>query len=198
MIILKVKEKGTVVDIPGTKKARAPVEIDITKVDINLVTMYLRKQGIENYSIIAVSDTGEREVLPVHKPTIKKEKKKDDGWRDNIELRFNKLEHLIINFLGKKQPNSTVNSEQITNKLEKLEKLSEAIIRKQETVALPINSGQIDEPDIEELDEKYIPDIDTDGMALKGSTTKTVQSEGDDAEEAADLLSSIVKKDGGK
>ena len=89
MIILKVKDKGTVVDIPGTKKVRTPADIDITKVDINFVSMYLRKQGIKHYEI--VSDTGEKEILPNIKTTVKK--KKDDGkWKDNIEARFNKLE----------------------------------------------------------------------------------------------------------
>lgn len=191
MILLKVKDKGTMVDIPGTKKVRAPADIDITKVDINFVTMYLRKQGIQHYEI--VSDTGEKEVLPSGTMSSKK-KKKDDGWKDNIESRFGKLESLIINLLGKKQSNPEANSEQITNKLEKLEKLSEEIIRKQ-SVGIPIVKGS-DEPEIEELDEKFIPEIDIDGMSIKGSTTKTLQSDSEDADETADLLSSIVKNGG--
>ena len=196
MIILKVKEKGTLVDIPGTKKVRSPVEIDISKVDINFVTMYLRKQGIENYEIVSVTDTGEREIYPV-KPVIvvKRDKKNDENWKDNIEARFNKLESLLINFFGKKQNNPSVNSEQITDKLEKLEKLSEEIIRKQQTV-VTTGISRNDEPQIEELDEKFIPGIDIEGMSLKGSTIKIVQSDSDDADETADLLSSIVKNGG--
>ena len=191
MIILKVKDKGTVVDIPGTKKVRTPADIDITKVDINFVSMYLRKQGIKHYEI--VSDTGEKEILPNIKTTVKK--KKDDGkWKDNIEARFNKLESLIVNFLGKKQSTPQPNSEQITNKLEKLERLSEKIIRKQ-TSGIPI-STESDGSIIEELDDKFIPEIDTKGMSMKGSTIKTLQSDSDDADEAADLLSSIVKNGG--
>ncbi|MHA1623478.1 MAG: hypothetical protein ACTSVO_15250 [Candidatus Heimdallarchaeaceae archaeon] len=195
MIILKVKDKGTLVDIPGTQKVRSPVEIDISKVDIGFVTMYLRKQGIENYEIISVTDTGVREVLPIKKPGFKKEPPKDDGkLKANIESRFNRLEGLIINFLGGKQNNQPVNSEQITDKLENLEKLSEEIIRKQTVVTSDVRYS--DEPQIEELDDKFIPDIDLEGMTMKGSTIKTVQSDSDDADETADLLSSIVKKGG--
>lgn len=198
MIVLKVKEKGTLVDIPGTKKARSPAEIDISKVDINFVSMYLRKQGIENYQIVSITDSGEDEVFPV-KPVIvvkkDKTKKKDDGWKDNIESRFNKLENLLIHFLGKKQSEPSVNSEQITNKLEKLEKLSEEIISKQKTVVTS-SSVDSDEPKVEELDDKFIPEIDIEGMSMKGSTIKTIQSDNDDADEAADLLSSIVKNGG--
>jgi uncharacterized protein YehS (DUF1456 family) len=194
MIILKVKEKGTLIDIPGTKKVRAPADIDITKVDINFVTMYLRKQGIQNYQIVSDEDEG-RDVLPSGKNIKEKKKKdKDDGWRNNLESRFNKLEDLLVNLLGKKQSMPTVNSEQITNKLENLEKLSEAIIRKQTVVVKDIKYS--DEPEIEELDDKFIPEIDIEGMSIKGSTIKTIQSDSDDAGEAADLLSSIVKKGG--
>ena len=192
MILLKVREKGTMVDIPGTKKVRSPTDIDITNIDINFVTMYLRKQGIENYEIIAITDKGKRVGLPSGTITIKKEK--DGKWKDNLESRFNRLESMIINFLGKKQNNLHSNSEQITNKLEKLEKLSEEIIRKQFTGVPLIQST--DEPEIEELDEKFIPAIDIDGMSMKGSTIKTIQSDSEDADEAADLLSSIVKNGG--
>ena len=196
MILLKVREKGTLVDIPGTKKARSPADIDITNTDINFVTMYLRKQGIENYEIVSVTDKGKKEVLPSGVITIKKEKEgqKNGKWKDSLEDRFNRLESMIVNFLGKKQSNSHSNSEQITNKLENLEKLSEEIIRKQFT-GVPSTQGS-DEPEIEELDEKFIPAIDIDGMSIKGSTIKTIQSDSEDADEAADLLSSIVKNGG--
>jgi uncharacterized protein YehS (DUF1456 family) len=192
MILLKIQDKGMMVDIPGTKKVRSPVEIDITKIDINFVTMYLRKQGIENYRIVSDIDKGVKEVLPTVNITLKK--KKDDGWKDNIESRFGRLESLIINFLGKKESKPTVNSEQITNKLKKLEKLSEEIIRKQ-TLGIPI-SKEDDGPKIEELDDTFIPEIDIEGMTMKGSTIKTLQSDSEDADEAADLLSSIVKNGG--
>jgi hypothetical protein len=191
MILLKIQDKGMMVDIPGTKKVRSPVEIDITKIDINFVTMYLRKQGIKNYRIVSDVDKGVKKVLPTRSAIFKK--KKDDGWKDNIESRFGRLESLIINFLGKKESKPTVNSEQITNKLEKLEKLSEEIIRKQ-TLGIPISEE--DRPKIEELDDTFIPAIDIEGMTMKGSTIKTLQSDSEDADEAADLLSSIVKNGG--
>ena len=195
MILLKIQDKGMMVDIPGTKKVRSPVEIDITNIDINFVTIYLRKQGIENYRIVSDIDKevkGVKEVLP----TILTKKKdiKSDGWKDDIESRFGRLESLIINFLGKKESKPTVNSEQITNKLKKLEKLSEEIIRKQ-TLDVPV-SKEDDGPKIEELDNTFIPAIDIEGMTMKGSTIKTLQSDSEDVDEAADLLSSIVKNGG--
>ena len=191
MIVLKIKEKGIVVDIPGTKKVRSPVELDISNVDLNLVTMYLRKHGIENYSIVSITDSAQKEVLPRRLFSSKK-KKESVSWKDNLESRFSKLEGLLVNMLGKKQDTNDTGTEQITNKLEKLEKLSEEIIRKQET-GTPVTVVKSDEPKIEELDEKFIPSIDIDGMTMKGSTIKTLQSDSEDADEAADLLSSIVK-----
>ena len=56
MLILKIKEKGLFVEIPGALPTRTPAEIDISKCNLSAVDMYLRKNGIKNYQILSVAN----------------------------------------------------------------------------------------------------------------------------------------------
>ena len=51
MIILKVKQKGHVVDIPGVASFRTPAEVDISNAEINLVIFSLKNCGIDDFEI---------------------------------------------------------------------------------------------------------------------------------------------------
>ena len=53
MIILKVMKPGHTIAIPGLAVYRSPVEINISKLDIRVVAMYLETAGIVDYEIIA-------------------------------------------------------------------------------------------------------------------------------------------------
>ena len=53
MVKLLIKTKGMFINIPGLIPFRTPAEVDITKVNINLVISELKKNGIERYRIIS-------------------------------------------------------------------------------------------------------------------------------------------------
>ena len=53
MIILKIKQRGLFIEIPGSSPTRTPAEIDITKCNIMVVDTYLRKLGITDYEILS-------------------------------------------------------------------------------------------------------------------------------------------------
>jgi hypothetical protein len=100
----------------------------------------------------------------------------------------------MINLLTQKNESKNIlNEEQITNKLDKLEKLTQSIINSQKHTVEYTNKS--DEPTIEEMDELFIPNIDLDGMSLKGTTGKTIEVSEGNVDEVADLLSSITRKE---
>ena len=59
MIILKIKQKGLYIEIPGITPFRTPAHVNITHVSIHLVASKLQAQGISNFEI--VSDTKGKE-----------------------------------------------------------------------------------------------------------------------------------------
>ena len=74
MIKLKIKEPGHTVAIPGLKVFRSPVDVDISKLDIRVVSMYLKSSGIEKYEIIAEMD-GNKETYTQKDFDLPKKKK---------------------------------------------------------------------------------------------------------------------------
>jgi len=49
MIILKIKQLGQLISIPGIPECRSPVEIDISKLDIRIVMMNLNNNNIKDF-----------------------------------------------------------------------------------------------------------------------------------------------------
>ena len=190
---LKITDKGLMVEIPGIAPIRTPVEIDISKIDINLVIAVLRRSGINNYRIVSVTEDGIEKTISV--PQELKKKVKDKYPSDSsVDKRFDRLEGMMVNLLTQKNESKNIlNQEQITNKLNKLEKLTQSIVNGQQHTVVYTN--KLDEPVIEEMNEVFIPDIDLDGMSLKGTTGKTIEVMEDNIDEAADLLSSITRKE---
>jgi hypothetical protein len=179
VIILKVKERGYYLDIPGITPFRTPADVDISKVRIQLIISYLKNCGITKYEIISKND---KEVLYSNKDfeLPKKEKK------DEIDVRLTRIENAI----GSRK---NLQEEQITNKLNALEELSKKILERESVREIVYTSSQdVDgKPFVEELDEDpFIPDIDLSDLKLKGSSSETIKST-DDAEEAADMLSRL-------
>jgi hypothetical protein len=192
MLILKIKQKGLYVEIPGTLPSRTPVEIDITKCNISIVDAYLRKNGITNYQIM--SSANEIKVDP-QPPKI------EDSSIDQrlINKRFTNLEKMMLKLLEKQQANPTQNSEQITDKLEKLEALTNKILRKNKENSIKdprtIIKRTNDEPEIQELDDTFIPSINTSKMKIKSASKKAIKQNKHDIDDSADLLSRIMGQD---
>lgn len=209
MIALKISQPGLTIAIPGLKVYRTPVEIDISKIDIRIVVMYLKTNGIKKYEIVAKNnedvevytnkdfDVDDQQLLKKYKQKNTESKKKipkTDTKDKNYDDRFNKLEGMLTQILSAKQSNPTSNSEQIINKIQELEnKLSKMRVTNTSIDKSSIN----DEPVIEELDT-FIPSIDISDMKMSSmNNVKKIKHEKSNAEDNADLLSSLLKKNGG-
>ena len=186
MLKLKIKKPGHTISIPGLKPCRSPVNMDISKLDIRVVEMYLNTAGIKDYEIIAESKKGAVEVYTEDDFKLKHRDKEKD-----IELnkRFDRLEKVILTLLSKKEvSNTSLEKEQINNKLEKLEILTEKILETQSTKGIEYQPDI--EPVIEEFDS-FIPDIDISNMTLISSDVKVVEKDNKELEDAAEMLSKL-------
>ena len=193
MITLKIKHKGFYIEIPGLPPFRTPADVNISHISIPLAVSALKKQGITVFKI--VSDTKGKEQTLTQRDFMVKNKnpKKQDA---NYEKRFNKLEALMTSLLNKQTSNTPSNKEQITNRLNSIEKL----IKEKESKVIHV---------VEETTEKikktkkknkaqdtFIPSINLDGMEIKGSgSQKTIKQDKSDIDDSADLLSRIMQEE---
>ena len=190
MIKLKIKKPGHTIAIPGLKPCRSPVDIDISKLDIRVIEMYLNTAGINDYEIIAESNKGVVEVYTQKDFKLKQKKKETDlGYKSEINKRFDRLEKVIFGLLSKKEVSKTpLEKEQITNQLKKLETLTKKILDTQSVRRVEPQDGM--EPVIEEFDS-FIPDIDISDMTLISSDVKVVEKDNEELEDAAEMLSKL-------
>lgn len=197
MIILKIKDRGLYLEIPGLSPTRTPVEVDISKCNLSMISVYLRKQGISDYEIYSKSDiTHEKKEIEIQ--TIGGSKVDNSS----IEKRFSKLELMMSRLLKKEQGNDSGNSEQINRKLETIEKLALKLLDKEPLTIQGTNSvtkvtEKSKDPEIEELDEKFIPYINTSNMKLKGggTNTQTINRDKTDLDDSVDLLSRLIDQE---
>jgi len=203
MIILKIAEKGQYIEIPGMPPFRTPAEANISHVSINLVVSRLQAQGIKKFQII--SDTkGKETVLNQSDFAVNKKPKKAQAHEiekakkakeQDLEKRFTQLETLITN-LVKKQSEPPSDQEQITNKLSSIEKLLQKKTTTRVVHVSEKKGGKKKEPKIEEMDETFIPEINLDGLHVKGETSKeSLNQDKADIDDSADLLSRIMQED---
>ena len=93
---LKIADRGLIVEIPGIAPVRTPADIDISKIDINLVVAHLRKAGINNYKIVSVIGDGTEKVVSI--PQVLKKKVKEKYSSDPSALTI--LSGLLLCLLG--------------------------------------------------------------------------------------------------
>jgi len=180
MITLKIRERGHMIEIPGISPFRTPADVNITHISIPLAISVLSSQGIEKFEI--VSDIrGKEQVL------TEKDFKESEDDNSKMNGRLKNLEGMLKKLLKKEASDLSSNQEQINDKLEKLELLSNAIL--ESSGHRPYSET---EPHIEELDT-FIPEIDIEGITMKGKSGKKVfKKDEDDIDESADLLSSLT------
>lgn len=196
MLTLIIREKGHFIEIPGLPPFRTPVEANISHISMHLVVSKLQAQGIKKFEI--VSDTkGKERVLTQRDFNVSKKSDREDKKKKNYEERFNKLETLLGKLLENQVSEPSQNKEQITNKLSSIEKL---LKKKQKTKVVHVTdkktTAKEKEPVVEELEDTFIPEIDLDGMHMKGKASKkTVKQDKNDIDDSADLLSRIMQED---
>ena len=192
MIILKIKDAGHTIAIPGLKVSRSPVELDISKLDIRVVAMYLKTSGIEKYEIVAESPQGDKETY-TKKDFEGVEKRKSEPKRTDVDNKIEKLEKMMEILLARELGKSEPNKEQINNKLDRLEKLFESGIQVIDKSPARKELLKGDEPEIEELDA-FIPEVDISDMKLSSDNVKKVKQDDDGLEDAADALSGLIRR----
>ncbi len=194
MLILKIKQKGMFIEIPGLSPFRTPAEANISHVSMHLVVSKLKEQGIKKFEIISDSKGKEKVLTQRDFVVDKKPKKKQEDY----EERFNKLEKLLGQLVNN-QSNPPSNKEQITNKLSSIEKL---LKKKQKTKVVHVTQKKTAaktierEPVVEELEDTFIPEIDLEGLEMKGTASrKTIKQDKTDIDDSADLLSRIMQSE---
>jgi hypothetical protein len=196
MIILKVHEKGHFLEIPGMPPVNSPVHINITSMSIPLVAAYLKKAGIENYEIVADSRTGEQKIYKSEDFYPKPDKPNDQlkSYRKETNKRLDRIEKMIEKLAVREPDKSPKNEEQINRKLDLLaELIKEREVRIQTVDKIREKNT---EPDIEELDS-FIPQVDVEGATMKGRSSIRSEERDDSADESADILSRLSKKNRG-
>ncbi len=197
MIMLKITEKGHYIEIPGMSPFRSPVEANISHVSINLVVSRLKAQGIKKFEI--VSDTKGKETVMTQNDFKTDNRSLEKRKEDNYEKRFNKLELLIAKLVNKKVGDTTPVQEQITNKLSSIEEL---LKKKATTKVVHVTEKKSkkkdkrNEPIVEEMEDIFIPDINIDGLHMRGNgTQEIIEQDKADIDDSADLLSRIMQSD---
>ena len=191
MITLRVKEKGHLLEIPGLAPFRTPADIDVSKIGIRNVIGHLQVNGITDYEIVAVSPQGDKEVYKQEDFEPKKKKKKVDPYRKQIEGRFDKLEKMISMLFNREMKGKEdSNKEQITEKLERLERISEEILKNHKVKGIIYRDVNKRDEDVE---DSFIPKIDIASLKLRSSSVKSVkQDQKEEIDDAADSLSKLL------
>jgi len=187
-IKLIIKEKGMYIDIPGLSPFRTPAEVDVTKVKLSLLIQSLHSCGIVNYEIISTDKKGQR-IYTEEDFQIPEKKQKDTELNDRLD----RVENLLLKLVSGGPSQKTNNSEQITNRLNRIEMM----IRKGQKIIY--HKDEInDSPRIEELDnDQFIPDINVIDMEISGNTTEVVAKKSDkEIDDAVDLLTNLTNNGG--
>lgn len=191
MIILKIFERGHTLSIPGLKTIRTPADIDISKLDMRSVLIHLKQAGIEKFEIVSdIPKTSSTE-----RPKFNVIKSKKIEVPSDVDSRIKNIENMLeMLLLQKTKPDKTEN-QNLDNKLKNLERLIKANQHNQfvdKSPAIESIKRRKLEPEIEELGS-FIPEVDISHMTIK-SDIKTLKQDSSDAEDSADLLSSLIKK----
>lgn len=182
MITLRIRKKGLFIEIPGMSPFRTPAEANISHISIPLVVSTLKAQGITKFEII--SDTQGKEKILTQKDFIVEKK---GPISNGYEGRFNKLESLMKKLLEKQTSDLPLKKEQITNRLNNIEKL----LLKNKTKVIHVSEEKIKKKD-KETHDTFIPEIDLKGLEMKGKVSqKTIKQDKSDIDDNADLLSNI-------
>ncbi|HUU87797.1 MAG TPA: hypothetical protein VMX17_08600 [Candidatus Glassbacteria bacterium] len=191
MITLKIKDAGHTVAIPGLQVVRTPVTLDISKLDIRVVSMYLKTSGIDKYEIVAKTPQGLKEIYTNKDFDIVEPRKSEP--KEDLNKKFEKLEKMMEILLSRGVGNIIPDREQINNKLDILENLLKDGIQFVDKTPARRKIVKGDELKIEELDS-FIPEVDIGDMKLSSDNIKKVKKDDDSLEDSADMLSGLMRR----
>lgn len=185
MILLIINKPGFIIQIPGLRSIRTPAEIDITKVNTNIVTTYLKQLGINDYKII--SSDSKPKTYPKYqwKDLVKKEQNND---KSNAEV-----SEILTRFIESNTSNIPteihINTKDLETKLTEFSLVIEKLI-KQVPTTINITGESVTQTTKQKVDdeEKFIPQIKNGEMSLRGNISTIINEENKDVLEIADLL----------
>lgn len=184
-MILKINEPGHTIDLPGMQTVRSPVEIDISKLDVRLVMLYLSKSGIKKFEIKS-GEENKRDVKVIKTKKVKEEKEE----KNDVSYRIDKIERILTMLAEKSLSDKDSNKEQIIKKLESLEKK----LGDSQSAPVVIHKSDVEgEPDIEDIDS-FIPDVDISDLTMKCSDNIQTIKQDEGLDDAADILAGLIKK----
>jgi len=185
---LVIKEKGMYVTLPGMPPFRTPAKVDVSKIKISILIQTLHSCGVNDYELYSVSDTGETIKKLSNDDITPNKKQKTTDYSDKLD----RLEGMMLALLSKKESHNSKNSEQITNRLSRIERMLKLGSRVE-----PNNINNNKHPIIEEMEDQFIPTIDVSEMQIKGKSSATLEKASkEDIDNAVDLLSSLTKNGG--
>jgi hypothetical protein len=166
MVILKIKEKGYYITIPGITPFRTPAEVDITSSSLPIVVSTLRSNGIEKFEI--VSDTPGKKATYTQKDfaIFKQDDKKDEKY-ESLTAQLDQVKGMLSKLLER-------------NVNEKREQIIERIIEKRS-----------DSPVVEEIEDMFIPTINVGEGKIKTKTESISKEE--DIFNNVDLLNKLSR-----
>jgi len=188
-MFLKINDKGLILSIDG-KEFRTPLNMDISKYNINKIIMALHLSSIKDFSI-----TGSNKTEPIRKADdhnrveIKKNKNNIPELNNKVDFLMNRIEDKFQKFeknLMKKIENTNPVSKEQINNLKKIELFMQQFYEHGET------PKKIFKKESDETESFFIPAINSD-MKLQGSSTKTLSNK-EDVGDAVDALASLLKK----
>ena len=169
MIILVINKPGFFIHIPGLTPTRTPVELDVSKVSIDLVLTYLKSQGITEFQINS-SD----EITKVYrKYDWKNLTKKEQNIKETVvDINVNNILERFINSAS--QPKEVnINTADLEEKLLLFTKTLEKLISQVPSTIKVIGGVQQEIKDEVPDEEKFIPDIKNVEMSIRGSNIST-------------------------
>ena len=198
MIILNIRERGHLIEIPGIPSFRTPATVDISKGDIRTIIGHLKVCDITDYEITATNDIdGKQEKYNAKdfstkkpKKAIKNKKKKPDKKTEN---RLDRLEKMIEMMYKKSADDSPKKVEQTSNHMEQFKK--DVLDTIKNINITNVNPKLVSEELEDEEVAPFIPEIDIKGMKLKSQgNIKTIKKDVEDTDDAADALSKLLNK----
>lgn len=159
---LIIKEPGLFLRIPGMGDFRTPAEIDISKIDINLVLAELRRNGISTYKIHS-DEQNERKSINKQK-TDTKDKKYEDLLQSiqKQQTTIGNIENLLKTMI------TTSRNPEFS--IDKITSLLNDFLQSDKTMTTETKKKS----KIDESFDDFIPEIDINKMTLKGSNSERV------------------------
>lgn len=180
---LIIREKGRYVELPGVPPFRSPAKVDVTKIKLSLLVQALHSCGVSNYELIS-SDHKEETNL---EEDFKFPEKNENNNR--LSKKLDGVTDLLVKLISKGSGKKVNNSEQITNRLNRIESML-----KQGVKNIHVSN---EDPVLEEPNDQYIPEIDVSEMQIKGKTSDVVDQRNEkEIDAAVDLLSSLTRHGG--